>query len=206
MGFGKASRRRRQHQKDIPLIYARHIFCCLRRATFDWPKVAKGQSRRGISISPSLTIHPLKRPSIGERGPKWSPAKRVHLGEEEQGSGPIFRRQAEIEGRREGAPKPRSRLWGEEAQRSGRAFPKGDARDAQLVPTMRRRWPPYRVTPRGSPTVASVSTGGLRCHAAGAGGAGAPPRRGSPEGAISPEKPCFSYPVWIFLYQYYKME
>ena len=71
---------------------------CLRRATFDWPKVAKGQSRRGISISPSLTIHPLKRPSIGERGPKWSPAKRVHLGEEEQGSGPNFRRQAEMEG------------------------------------------------------------------------------------------------------------
>ena len=104
MGFGKASRRRRQHQKDIPLIYARHIFCCLRRATFDWPKVAKGQSRRGISISPSLTNLPLKRPTGGLR-------------------------------------------------------------------------PPYRVTPRGSPTVASVSTGGLRCHAAGAGGADAPPQQ-----------------------------
>ena len=136
MGFGKASRRRRQHQKDIPLIYARHIFCCLRRATFDWPKVAKGQSGRGASAPPPFpTPIPLQT-----------------------------------------------------------AKHRGDC------------GPPYWKYPPSSSTVASVSTGGLRCHAAGAGGAGAPPRRGSPEGAISPEKPCFSYPVWIFLYQYYKME
>ena len=52
----------------------------------------------GSPASPFPTPIPLKRPSTGGRGPKWSPAKRVHLGEEEQGSGPIFRRQAEIEG------------------------------------------------------------------------------------------------------------
>ena len=33
--------------------------------------------------------------------------------------------QTEIEGGREGAPKPGSRLWGEEPQRSGREFPEG---------------------------------------------------------------------------------
>ena len=54
--------------------------------------------RTGPLLPPSQHPSPLKRPSTGERGPKWSPAKRVHLGEEEQGSGPIFRRQAEIEG------------------------------------------------------------------------------------------------------------
>ena len=43
--------------------------------------------------------------------------------------------------------------------------------------TLRRRWPPYRVTPWGSSIATSVSTGGLRCHAAGAGGADAPPQQ-----------------------------
>ena len=117
-GFWKGIETQAENKKGAPLIYARHIFCCLRRATFDWPKVAKGQSRRGISISPSLTNLPLKRPTGGLR-------------------------------------------------------------------------PPYRVTPRGSPTVASVSTGGLRCHAAGAGGAGAPPQRWRPwpnSKAFSPDK------------------
>ena len=93
---------------------------CRPRATFDWPKVAKGQSRRGISISPSLTIHPLKRPSTG-----------------------------------------------------GTAVP------------------PIGSTPRGSSTVTSVSTGGLRCHAAGAGKAGAPPQQWDPwpnSKAFSPDK------------------
>ncbi len=52
----------------------------------------------GSPASPFPTPIPLKRPSTGRRGPKWSPAKRVHLGEEEQGSGPNFRRQAEMEG------------------------------------------------------------------------------------------------------------
>ena len=52
----------------------------------------------GSPASPLPTPIPLKRPNTGERGPKWSPAKRVHLGEEEQGSAPNFRRQAEIEG------------------------------------------------------------------------------------------------------------
>ena len=52
----------------------------------------------GSPVPPFPTPIPLKRPSTGRRGPKWSPAKRVHLGEEEQGSGPNFRRQAEIEG------------------------------------------------------------------------------------------------------------
>ena len=171
-----------------------HIFCCLRRATFDWPKVVKGQSGRGDGVaascaslaspfgefssaplrllshphplrwaadgspaSPFPTPIPLKRPNTGERGPKWSPAKRVHLGEEEQGSGPNFRRQAEIEG---------SGLCDDDV-------------------------PPIGSTPRGSSTAASVSTGGLRCHAAGAGGAGAPPQRWRPwpnSKAFSPDK------------------
>ena len=52
----------------------------------------------GSPVPPFPTPIPLKRPSTGGWGPKWSPAKRVHLGEEEQGSGPIFRRQAEMEG------------------------------------------------------------------------------------------------------------
>ena len=38
---------------------------CLRRSTFDWPKVDKGQLRRGISISPALIIHPLKTTNQG---------------------------------------------------------------------------------------------------------------------------------------------
>ena len=70
------------------------------------------------------------------RGPKWSPAKRVHLGEEEQGSGPNFRRQAEMEG---------SGLCDDDS-------------------------PPYWKYPPSSSTATSVSAGGLRCHAAGAGG------------------------------------
>ena len=52
----------------------------------------------GSPVPPFPTPIPLKRPSTGGWGPKWSPAERVHLGEEEQGSGPNFRRQAEIEG------------------------------------------------------------------------------------------------------------
>ena len=43
--------------------------------------------------------------------------------------------------------------------------------------TLRRRWPPYRVTPGGSCIAASVSSGALRCHTAGAGGADAPPQQ-----------------------------
>ena len=81
-------------------------------------KGRKSQSRRGISISPSLTNLPLKRPTGGLR-------------------------------------------------------------------------PPYRVTPRGSSTAASVSTGGLRCHAASAGEAGAPPQQWRPwpnSKAFSPDK------------------
>ena len=90
----------------------------------------------GSPVPPFPTPIPLKRPSTGGWGPKWSPAKRVHLGEEEQGSGPNFRRQAEIEG---------SGLCDDDV-------------------------PPIGSTPRGSSTAASVSTGGLLRHAAGAGG------------------------------------
>ena len=38
-------------------------------------KGRKSQSRRGISISPSLTIHPLKRPSTGEIGTQMEPSE-----------------------------------------------------------------------------------------------------------------------------------
>ena len=111
----------------------------------------------GSPASPLPTPIPLKRPNTGERGPKWSPAKRVHLGEEEQGSAPNFRRQAEIEG---------SGLCDDDV-------------------------PPIGSTPRGSSTAASVSTGGLRCHAVGAGEAGAPPQQWRPwpnSKAFSPDK------------------
>ena len=109
-----------------------------------WPKA----SREGglPPLPPSRHPSPFKRPNTGGWGPKWSPAKRVHLGEEEQGSGPNFRRQAEMEG---------SGLCDDDS-------------------------PPYWKYPPGSSTAASVSTGGLRCHAAGAGGAGAPPQQWNP--------------------------
>ena len=120
-----------------------------------WPKA----SREGglPPLPPSRHPSPFKRPNTGGWGPKWSPAKRVHLGEEEQESGPNFRRQAEIEG---------SGLCDDDV-------------------------PPIGSTPRGSSTAASVSTGGLRCHAAGAGDAGAPPQQWDPwpnSKAFSPDK------------------
>ena len=51
--------------------------------------------------------------------------------------------------------------------------------------------PPYWKYPPGSSTAASVSTGGLRCHAASAGEAGAPPQQWRPwpnSKAFSPDK------------------
>ena len=54
--------------------------------------------RTGPLLPPSQHPSLLNDQTQGKRGPKWSPVKRVHLGEEEQGSAPIFRRQAEIEG------------------------------------------------------------------------------------------------------------
>ena len=50
-----------------------HIFGCLRRATFDWPKVAKGQSGRGASAPPPFpTPIPLQTAKHrGDCGPPY---------------------------------------------------------------------------------------------------------------------------------------
>ena len=81
-----------------------HIFCCLRRATFDWPKVAKGQSRRGIaspqaahpSRPPSGTSRPLRCGSFPIRtrfsglrtGPQFPPSRHPSpLNDQAQGDG-----------------------------------------------------------------------------------------------------------------------
>ena len=121
-----------------------HIFCCLRRATFDWPKVAKGQSGRGASAPPPFpTPIPLQTAKHRGMGTQMEPSE----------AGPFGR----------GGARERtdfSPLGGNGGER-----------------TLRRRWPPYRVTPWGSSIATSVSTGSLRCHAAGAGGADAPPQQ-----------------------------
>ena len=146
------SRRRKLHIPRVPLRGT-----LVRSAAAPFPSAPASLGCGRVPCSPFPTPIPLQTAKHRRRGPKWSPAKRVHLGEEEQGSGPNFRRQAEIEG---------SGLCDDDV-------------------------PPIGSTPRGSSTAASVSTGGLRCHAAGAGDAGAPPQQWDPwpnSKAFSPDK------------------